>query len=191
MGEFLIEWAGIFLAACFAGNLSVSRGLALSFAAPDRKRFEASARFSLTAVMVIGVTVVAATAHYLVDLQVWKMESPFRVSLIVLFAYVVLGLARGGKTFPDDGVLIAAALAAALLVRRPLSAFAESVVYGIGAGSGVALTALMTAAILERLEFSPVPKWFRGAPLFFLVIAVLSLAFQAFAGFPFAGKFLK
>jgi Na+-translocating ferredoxin:NAD+ oxidoreductase subunit A len=57
----------------------------------------------------------------------------------------------------------------------------ESLIYTIGAALGFGIVIIVFACIRERLETSPVPHAFRGAPIAFIVAALLSLAFMGFA----------
>jgi electron transport complex protein RnfA len=60
--------------------------------------------------------------------------------------------------------------------------FVESVVYTLGVAVGFSLVLIIFAAIRERLDMAPVPKFFRGVPIAFITAALFSLAFMGFAG---------
>ncbi|MBC7248515.1 MAG: electron transport complex subunit RsxA [Actinobacteria bacterium] len=60
--------------------------------------------------------------------------------------------------------------------------FVESVVYTIGVAVGFSLVLILFAAMRERLELAPIPKFFRGVPIAFITAAIFSLAFMGFAG---------
>lgn len=60
--------------------------------------------------------------------------------------------------------------------------FAESVIYTIGVAVGFSLVLILFAAMRERLEVAPIPKFFRGVPIAFITAAIFSLAFMGFAG---------
>lgn len=57
----------------------------------------------------------------------------------------------------------------------------ESVVYTIGVGFGFAAAIILFAAIRERIDIAPVPRFFKGYPIAFIVAALMSLAFMGFA----------
>jgi H+/Na+-translocating ferredoxin:NAD+ oxidoreductase subunit A len=57
----------------------------------------------------------------------------------------------------------------------------EALVYTIGVALGFGLVLILFACIRERLETSPVPHSFKGAPIAFIIAAILSLAFMGFA----------
>mgnify|MGYP005847572485 FL=1 len=60
--------------------------------------------------------------------------------------------------------------------------FAESVIYTIGVAVGFSLVLILFAAMRERMEVAPIPKFFRGVPIAFITAAIFSLAFMGFAG---------
>jgi len=60
--------------------------------------------------------------------------------------------------------------------------FVESVVYTLGVAVGFSMVLIIFAAISERLDLAPVPKFFRGVPIAFITAALFSLAFMGFAG---------
>jgi electron transport complex protein RnfA len=60
--------------------------------------------------------------------------------------------------------------------------FIESVVYTLGVAVGFSLVLIIFAAMRERLDAAPVPKFFRGVPIAFIAAALFSLAFMGFAG---------
>lgn len=60
--------------------------------------------------------------------------------------------------------------------------FAESVVYGTGAGVGWALAIMALAGIRERLKYSDVPAGLQGLGITFLTVGLMSLGFMSFSG---------
>jgi Na+-translocating ferredoxin:NAD+ oxidoreductase subunit A len=60
--------------------------------------------------------------------------------------------------------------------------FLESVVYTLGIAVGFSVVLIIFAAMRERIDLAPVPKFFRGAPIAFIAAALFSLAFMGFAG---------
>jgi electron transport complex protein RnfA len=60
--------------------------------------------------------------------------------------------------------------------------FMESLIFGVGAGSGFTLAIVIMAGIREQLELAKVPKPFQGAGITMIVAAALALAFMGFAG---------
>ncbi len=60
--------------------------------------------------------------------------------------------------------------------------FLESVIYTMGVAVGFSAVLIVFAAMRERIELAPVPKFFRGVPIAFMAAALFSLAFMGFAG---------
>lgn len=60
--------------------------------------------------------------------------------------------------------------------------FAESVVYGTGAGFGWALAIVALAGIREKLKYSDVPAGLQGLGITFIMVGLMSLGFMSFSG---------
>jgi electron transport complex protein RnfA len=60
--------------------------------------------------------------------------------------------------------------------------FPEALIFTIGVSVGFAIVLIFFAAMRERLDLAPIPKFFRGAPIAFIAAALYSLAFMGFAG---------
>ena len=75
-----------------------------------------------------------------------------------------------------------AILGASLFMVERSYGFAESVVFGFGAGAGWALAIVALAGIRERLRYSHVPPALRGLGLTFLLTGLMAIGFLAFGG---------
>ena len=60
--------------------------------------------------------------------------------------------------------------------------FGESVVYGVGAGTGWALAITALAGIREKLKYSDVPDSLQGLGITFITVGLMSLGFMSFSG---------
>jgi Na+-transporting NADH:ubiquinone oxidoreductase subunit E len=60
--------------------------------------------------------------------------------------------------------------------------FAESAVFGFGAGTGFFLAIVAIAAIRQKLRYSNVPKGLRGLGLAMLITGLMAMAFMSFSG---------
>ena len=60
--------------------------------------------------------------------------------------------------------------------------FTESVVFGVGSGTGWALAVVSLAAIREKMRYSNVPPALRGLGITFMLVGLMALGFMAFAG---------
>lgn len=60
--------------------------------------------------------------------------------------------------------------------------FGQSVVYGIGSGTGWALAIVALAGIREKMAYSDVPHGLRGLGITFITTGLMAIVFMAFAG---------
>jgi Na+-transporting NADH:ubiquinone oxidoreductase subunit E len=60
--------------------------------------------------------------------------------------------------------------------------FAESAVFGFGAGTGFFLAIVAIAAIRQKLRYSNVPEGLRGLGLTMLITGLMAMAFMSFSG---------
>lgn len=60
--------------------------------------------------------------------------------------------------------------------------FGESVVYGLGTGTGWALAITLLAGIREKLKYSDVPDGLKGLGITFMTVGLMSLGFMSFSG---------
>jgi len=67
------------------------------------------------------------------------------------------------------------------MVERDYS-FGESVVFGLGSGTGWALAIALLAGIREKLKYSDVPDGLKGLGITFMIVGLMSLAFISFSG---------
>lgn len=75
-----------------------------------------------------------------------------------------------------------AVLGVALLnVQQEYSLF-KSLLYGFGSALGFTIVMLIFAGLRERIALAKVPAAFSGAPVAFLTISLLALAFMGFSG---------
>ena len=75
-----------------------------------------------------------------------------------------------------------AILGASLFMVERAYNFAESAVYGLGAGIGWALAIVALAGIREKLKYSDMPEGLRGLGGAFMIVGLISLGFMSFGG---------
>ena len=75
-----------------------------------------------------------------------------------------------------------AVLGGSLFMAERQYGLGESVVYGLGTGTGWALAIVAFAAIRERLRYSDLPAGLRGLGIAFIVTGLMSMGFSALAG---------
>ena len=71
---------------------------------------------------------------------------------------------------------------ASLIMIEQDQTFAESVVFGLGAGVGWALAITALAGVREKLKYSDVPDGLRGLGITFISVGLISLCFMSFGG---------
>ena len=75
-----------------------------------------------------------------------------------------------------------AILAGSLFMVERNYGFGESVVFGLGAGTGFAVAVVLLGAIRARLAYADLPDGLRGLGITFILAGMMSLGFSAFAG---------
>ena len=73
-------------------------------------------------------------------------------------------------------------LAGSLFMVERDYTFGESVVYGLGSGTGFALAIILLAGVREKMKYSNIPKGLRGLGMAFLLVGLLAMAFMIFSG---------
>lgn len=67
------------------------------------------------------------------------------------------------------------------MVQREYN-FTESIVYGVGSGTGWALAIIAMAGIREKIKYSSVPKGLGDTGITFIVAGLMAMAFMLFSG---------
>jgi len=73
-------------------------------------------------------------------------------------------------------------LGGALFMQERDYTFGESVVFGIGSGSGFLLAIVAMAGVREKMKYSHVPDGLKGLGITFVVAGLMSMAFMVFSG---------
>ena len=73
-------------------------------------------------------------------------------------------------------------LAGSLFMQERDYTFSESVVYGLGSGTGWAIAIVAMAAVREKMRYSNVPDGLKGLGITFITAGLMSLAFMVFSG---------
>ena len=60
--------------------------------------------------------------------------------------------------------------------------FPESIVFGLGSGSGFALAIIALAGVRDKLKYSNVPAGLRGLGITFITVGLIAIAFMLFSG---------
>ncbi len=60
--------------------------------------------------------------------------------------------------------------------------FGQSVVFGVGSGTGWAIAIVALAGIREKMSYSDVPDGLKGLGITFITVGLMALAFMSFSG---------
>jgi Na+-transporting NADH:ubiquinone oxidoreductase subunit E len=78
-----------------------------------------------------------------------------------------------------------AILGASLFMVERNYTFAESVVFGIGSGTGWMLAIVSMSAIMQKLRYADVPKGLQGFGISMITTGLIAMAFMIFSGISF------
>jgi len=78
-----------------------------------------------------------------------------------------------------------AILGASLFMVERAYTFSESVVYGVGSGTGWMLAIISMAAVRKKLRYADVPKGLEGFGINMIVTGLMAMAFMLFSGIAF------
>ena len=142
------------------------------------------------------VLTMATGASYIIDhflLMPFGLEYLRTLSFIVTIAAIVqlteMVIAKTSPSLQQTlGIYLplittnCAVLGVALLnVEQKFSLF-KSLLYGFGSALGFTIVLLIFAGLRERIALARVPAAFAGAPISFVTISLLALAFMGFSG---------
>jgi electron transport complex protein RnfA len=190
----MAELALIIIAAALVNNFVLVQFLGLCPFMGASRRVEGAIGMGLATGMVLTI---ASGLSHLVD---HYLLVPFELQYLRLMAFILIIGAAVQLTeqvvrrfspllFQILGLYIpliasnCAVLGVALLNSTASRSLLAALFYGAGAALGFALVLTLLAGLRERLEFSDVPKPFRGHSITFVTAGILSLAFLGFTGF--------
>lgn len=135
---------------------------ALAWISPDL------ASVDLTFIQLMVFIAVIASFVQLTEMAVEKLSPSLYASLGIFLPLIAVNCSiLGGALF---------------MVQRNFSSLAEASVYGFSSGIGWLIAVVLFAAIRERLKYSNVPKPLKGLGLAFIIVGLMSFAFQTFLG---------
>lgn len=126
------------------------------------------AGLDLTFIQLMVFIAVIASFVQLTEMAVEKISPSLYASLGIFLPLIAVNCSiLGGALF---------------MVQKNFSTLAEATVYGFSSGIGWLLAVVLFAAIRERLKYSNVPKPLKGLGLAFIIVGLMSFAFQTFLG---------
>lgn len=153
--------------------------------AKDRKKVVA------TGCAIIVASVICAFFTSLVEtLVLIPLEIEYlRTVIFVLIIALVLRVLGAMKTKIDISLSYALSstvvLGIALLVSAAEYNPLEAVIYAAASGVGFLISSFIFSLVTRRLEYIPVPKFFKGLPILLITAGLIALAFSGFIGMKF------
>ena len=200
------HYLALLVRSIFIENMALAFFLGMCTFIAISKRLAAAVGLGIAVVVVLAITVPANNLilHYLlaegalswtgiealksVDLSflgllsyIGVIAAIVQILEMVLDRYVPALYNTLGVFLPLITVNCAILGASLFMVERAYN-FAESAVYGLGAGIGWALAIVALAGIREKLKYSDMPEGLRGLGGAFMIVGLISLGFMSFGG---------
>lgn len=194
---------GIFLRSIFVENLALAFFLGMCTFLAVSKQIKTSLGLGLAVIVVLGISVPVNNLLYNTFLREgalgWANLGAFDFSYLSLISFIAVIAAMVqilemvlSRYFPllhsNLGIFLplltvnCAILGASLFMVQREYNFAESTVYGLGAGVGWALAIATLAGLREKMRYCDVPSGLQGLGITFITAGLISLAFMAMAG---------
>ena len=199
----LEEYLSLFIKSVFIENMALAFFLGMCTFLALSKKVDTALGIGIAVIVVLGITVPANNLiyNYLlkegalswagfpeVDLSflglisyIGMVAAMVQILEMVLDKYVPTLYNALGIFLPLITVNCAILGSSLFMVERDYS-FSQSVVFGLGSGTGWALAIVALAGIREKMVYSDVPKGLRGLGITFIVTGLMSIVFMAFAG---------
>jgi Na+-translocating ferredoxin:NAD+ oxidoreductase subunit A len=188
------EYIFLLLSTAIVNNVVLIKFLGLCPVMGVSKSVDSAFGMGLATTFVITL---AATASWM--LEHWLL-APFGITYLRILTFILVIAATVQftemvikKTSPglyqSLGIYLplittnCAVLGVALLNVQQDSGLFKSMMYGFGSALGFTLVLLIFAGMRERIALARIPAAFSGAPIAFVTISLLALAFMGFSGF--------
>ncbi|MEQ9022476.1 MAG: NADH:ubiquinone reductase (Na(+)-transporting) subunit E [Pseudomonadales bacterium] len=198
-------YLGLFIRSIFIENMALAFFLGMCTFLAISKKISAAIGLGIAVIVVIGITVPVNNLilQFLLaeGALTWVSSTLGEIDLrfLGLLSYigVIAAMVQILEMFLDKfvpalynalGVFLplitvnCAILGASLFMVERDYNFAESSVYGLGAGVGWALAIVLLAGIREKLKYSDIPQGLQGLGIVFITVGLMSLGFMSFGG---------
>lgn len=197
------EYLSLFVKAVFIENMALAFFLGMCTFLALSKKVDTALGIGIAVIIVLGITVPANNLifNYLLreGALAWAGFPNVDLSFLGLISYigVVAAIVQILEMFLDKfvpalynalGIFLplitvnCAILGSSLFMVERDYNLPQSVVYGIGSGTGWALAIVALAGIREKMVYSDVPYGLRGLGITFIVTGLMAIVFMAFAG---------
>ena len=183
----------VFIGAALVNNFIMARFLGICPFLGVSKRVETAAGMGMAVTFVIAL---ASAATYMVHhflIVPLGIEYLYNIAFILIIAALVqlveMFMKKSSPTLHEAlGVYLplittnCAVLGVTVINITEGYNFILSIANGIGGGLGFTLVIVLFAGIRERLEYSNIPKAFKGFPIALITAGLMSVAFLGFQG---------
>jgi Na+-transporting NADH:ubiquinone oxidoreductase subunit E len=197
------EYLSLFVKSIFIENMALAFFLGMCTFLALSKKIETALGIGVAVIFVLGITVPANNFVYNNLLRegalAWAGFPDVDLSFLGLISYigVVAAIVQILEMVLDKyvpslynalGIFLplitvnCAILGSSLFMVERDYNFGQSVVYGIGSGTGWALAIVALAGIREKMAYSDVPVGLRGLGITFITTGLMAIVFMAFAG---------
>jgi Na+-transporting NADH:ubiquinone oxidoreductase subunit E len=197
------DYLNLFIKAAFVENLALAFFLGMCTFLAISKRVETALGLGMA---VIAVQVITVPVNHLIHAFLlekgalaWAGLPDVDLSFLGLVSYIgviaalvqILEMALDRyvpKLYNALGIFLplitvnCAILGGTLFMVERQYSFGESVVYGLGSGSGWAIALIALAGIREKLKYSDVPEGLQGLGITFIIVGLMSLGFMGLSG---------
>lgn len=199
----LEEYLSLFVKSIFIENMALAFFLGMCTFLALSKKLETALGIGIAIIIVLGITVPVNNLVYNNLLRggalAWAGFPDVDLSFLGLISYigVVAAIVQILEMVLDKyvpslynalGIFLplitvnCAILGSSLFMVERDYTIGQSVVYGIGSGTGWALAIVALAGIREKLAYSDVPHGLRGLGITFITTGLMAIVFMAFAG---------
>lgn len=197
------ELLSLFVKSVFIENMALAFFLGMCTFLALSKKIETAIGLGIAVIIVQAVTVPANNLVYNYLLRegalTWAGFPEADLSFLGLICYIgiVAAIVQILEMFLDKyvpslynalGIFLplitvnCAILGGSLFMVERDYTFSQSVVYGIGSGTGWSLAIVALAGIREKLAYSDIPQGLRGLGITFITTGLMAIVFMAFAG---------
>ena len=197
------HYLSLFIRSIFIENMALSFFLGMCTFLAMSKKISAAIGLGIAVIVVLAITVPLNNLIYTYLLRdgalAWAGLPDLDLSFLGLLSYigVIAAVVQIMEMFLDKyvpalynalGIFLplitvnCAIMGAALFMVEREYNFAESVVYGTGAGVGWALAIVALAGVREKLKYSDVPDGLQGLGITFVMAGLMALGFMSFGG---------
>ncbi len=190
-----MEYLYIIVGAVFVNNFVLSQFLGICPFLGVSKKTETALGMGLAVIFVMGIASLITfivNQYILIPLEIEYLQT---IAFILIIASLVQLVEMVIKKFSPTlygalGVYLplittnCAVLGVALMNVKPIYAYnlGQAFLNGLFSGVGFTLAIVLLAGIRERLQYSDIPKAFKGFPITLIAAAIMSMSFVIFSG---------